>query len=712
MERRDFMKLTSGGAAGMLVASGAMANPTETNEIHATNTGLPYRQVHLDFHTSRHIPNIGSEFDPEKYVAILKKASVNSITTFGRCHHGFIYYDTDKFQERRHPNLKRNLLNEQIDICHKNNIRVPIYVTIQWDYYTSTRYSEWLMRDEYGKPIGNSIYEPGFYQRLCVNSPYKQFLMKSLAEMFEKVPVDGLFLDIVKDFECSCKYCRQGMEKAGFNASKADDRFAYYAGVMKDFKLEMSDFIWKLDKNCTVFYNGGHIGPDIRNTIDSYSHLELESLPSGSWGYLHFPLTSRYARNLGKDILGMTGKFHTAWGDFHSFKNQAALEYECFNMLALGAKCSIGDQLLPSGKIDEATYDLIGSVYRQIEKKEPWCYDAKPVTDIAVISPEEFLDRKSVSRVPNQAKGVVRMLQESGHQFDIVDSKSDYTKYKVLILPDNIATEGDFAKKIDEFADSGGAVMATFESGLDKGKNDFELKCLGVKKVADGPKDIHNEFARGKIYGRNNFVEYIIPKGELAKDLVETEYAMYAKGLTVEAKADAEILVYNTNSYFDRTYDYFCSHRQTPSGGKQGSPAMVHNGNCIYFSHPIFTGYNQRAPRWYKQLFLNALDLVLAEPVLQITGPSTINSAVNFQESDSRAVLHLLHYIPEARGTEFDVIEDIIPIYQVKCSVRNDKGFSKVRLVPENKSLKAKKVGNRIEFTVPEIKGHQMIEIK
>lgn len=43
----------------------------------------------------------------------------------------------------------------------------------------------------------------------------------------------------------------------------------------------------------------------------------------------------------------MTGKFHTYWGDFHSFKNQATIEYECFHMLAQNVKCSIGNQLVP-----------------------------------------------------------------------------------------------------------------------------------------------------------------------------------------------------------------------------------------------------------------------------------------------------------------------------------------------------------------------------
>ena len=77
----------------------------------------------------------------------------------------------------------------------------------------------------------------------------------------------------------------------------------------------------------------------------------------------------------------MTGRFHTSWGDFHSLKNPAALQFECFQMLALGAKCSVGDQLHPSGRIDPATYDLIGGVYAEVERKEPWCRGARPVVD-------------------------------------------------------------------------------------------------------------------------------------------------------------------------------------------------------------------------------------------------------------------------------------------------------------------------------------------
>ena len=114
----------------------------------------------------------------------------------------------------------------------------------------------------------------------------------------------------------------------------------------------------KFSADCTIFYNRGHVGPHNRRNMDAFTHWELESLPSGHWGYIHFPLTQRYARTLGLPCLSHTGKFHTAWGDFHSFKNQAALEYECFRMLAMGAGPFVGDQLPPDGQIEEHVYKL------------------------------------------------------------------------------------------------------------------------------------------------------------------------------------------------------------------------------------------------------------------------------------------------------------------------------------------------------------------
>ena len=690
--RRDFLKCTGALAfaatAGRPVpASKSPPSPSTRNRI----TGFPFRQIHLDFHTSEHIEGVGDAFDPERFADTLVRAHVNSVTCFGRCHHGYIYYDTNKFRERRHPHLKRHLLNEQIEACHKRNIRVPIYITIQWDHYTATQHPEWLCLNADGSAQQERPGEPGFYRYLCVNTPYRDFIKAHLEELFELVPVDGLFLDIVKPRECSCSTCRAGMVEQGLDPGKQENRRQFGLRAIDDFLRDMTAFIRKQDKHCSIFYNGGHVGPRMHDAVQYYTHLELESLPSGGWGYLHFPLTVRYARKLTDRYLGMTGKFHTSWGDFHSFKNPPALQFECFTMLAQGAKCSIGDQLHPRGVLDEATYELIGSVYREVEKKEPWCEGAKPVTEVAVFSPEEFVG----GRRPPASVGAVRMLQEGAHQFDIVDTKMDFSRYKVLLLPDVITVSDELARRIERFVTGGGGVIASHHSGLNETKDAFNLNALGVEYLGDAPYS----------------PDFIVPQEDIGTGLKSTEHVMYMKGTKVKPVAGARVLANVLVPYFNRTYAHFCSHRHTPSAGKVGYPGIVQNGRCIYLIHPIFTQYNQNAPRWCKQLFLNALDILLPEPLLRHDGPTNTVATITEQSRHHRWVVHLLNYIPERRGEDFDVIEDVIPIHDIRVSVRVPRKVKRVARVPQNKPLEFKQANGRVEFTLPKLEGHQMIAL-
>lgn len=699
LNRREFLMTTGIGASLMSM------NPSSTAQMGSQGSagsepwrkGLPlrFRQVHLDFHTSEHIPDVGKDFDPEEFAATLEKARVNSVTCFGRCHHGWIYYDTKAFPERRHPTLRRNLLKEQIEACHKRNIRVPIYVTIQWDHYTAQRHPEWWVLDENGYPTGTKIYEPGFYRNLCVNTPYTEFLRALVKEILETLPVDGFFFDIVRPLECSCYYCRRDMKAQGLDPSNAEHRRQFALQMINNWKRSMTQYVRQFNKDCTIFYNAGHIGPRHRAVADAYTHWELESLPSGGWGYLDFPLKVRYTRTLNMESLGMTGKFHTSWGDFHSFKNRAALEFECFQMLALGAKCSIGDQLHPSGKIDPVTYELIGSVYRQVEEKEPWCEGAVAVTDVGVLTPEEFLGGAS-RRLPPACWGFTRMLQELQIQFDVLDSKSDFTKYKLLILPDNIPVDAQLRAKLQEYLHSGGALLATYESGKHPTEDRFNLPELGVELVGDAPYS----------------PDFIVPEGPVGEGLPATEHVMYLKGKQVKVQDGTEVLAYTVVPYFNRTWEHFCSHRHTPSSGKRGYPAITRRNNVIYFIHPVFTQYHQNAPLWCKRLVGNAIKMLLPEPVVRVDGPSSLLVSLNEQPEKRRRVLHLLHYIPERRGEAFDVIEDVILLRNLKVSLRQDHPVKQILLVPQNQALQFSNVGGRIAFTVPELKGHQMVSIE
>ncbi|MBI5032711.1 MAG: beta-galactosidase trimerization domain-containing protein [Chloroflexi bacterium] len=674
---------------------------------------LWFRQIHLDFHTSECIDGIGAQFDPEEFAATLEKARVNSITCFARCHHGWIYYDTPLNPERRHPHLAINLLKAQIDACHARNIRVPIYTSVQWDHYTASQHPEWLALNEKGcisSFQGTSPFEAGFYRDLCLNSPYVEDLLKPhVKEIVETLPVDGLFFDPVRPLPCACRFCRAKMETAGLDFSDARARQQFALQTLHRFKQDMTRFVRQFNSECSIFYNEGHIGTLHRSVADTYTHFELESLPSGDWGYLHFPLTMRYARTLGKDCLGQTGKFHISWGDFHSYKNVEALQYECFRMLALGAKCSVGDQLHPAGKLDPHVYELIGSVYREVEKKEPWCQNAKPMSEIGVLTPEEFYGAE-IGGLPPALMGITRMLQASAHQFDILDSASDLSRYQIIVLPDKIPVDTPLAQKLRAYLDRGGALIASFESGMNAEASEFARQVLGVRLKSDGPRNLNGDLVRGKFFPRADYAEYILP-GQLGKGLAQTEYALYIRGMDVEAEPEASVLANKVSSYFDRTYQHFCSHRQTPSSGQVGGPAVVKHGQAIYFANPIFSEYNTVAPRWEKQLFLNALNLLLPHPLVRHDGPTTLQVTVNEQPDENRWIIHLLHYIPERRGQEMDIIEDVIPLHDVCISIKSPT-IKAVMRVPEQAPLPYEQKDGRVAFVLPKLVGHQMIALE
>lgn len=669
----------------------------------------PFRQIHMDFHTHGLIQNVGHEFDPEEFALTLERAHVNSVTCFARCHHGWMYYDSRLFPERVHPHLaNRNLLAEQIDACHRHGLRVPVYTTIQWDDESARLHPEWRVVTPDGKLMGTPPYEAGFYRYLCYNTPYRDFLKAHVREVLETLPLDGMFFDIVRPRDCSCRYCQAAMLARGQDPSNAEVRLAYARETMRGFMDEMSALTWSLRPAASTYYNNNGLGPRWREQVPALTHVEFDVLPSSSPdGYQEFPLLTRYQRNLGLDCVGQTGRFHRTWGDFHGYKNQAALEYDCFYLLSQGCQVLIGDQLLPSGKVDAVTYDLVGAVYSQVERKEPYCRGARPVTDIGVLHPEEF------DGPAGTGHGLIRLLEEGAHQFDLIDSRMDFSPYKLLILPDCIPVGEALKARLDAYLAGGGTLLASFESGLRADQAEFALDALGVDRLGPGPIAADGLPARGRKFQRIDYADYLLPRGPIGAGLPQVEYVMYTNCLPVRARPGAEVLVDVILSEFDRSFQHFVSHNQTPSSGRVGSAGIVRNGNCLYFAHKIFEQYAQYAPAWVKRLFLNGLDLLLAEPLLRHDGPSTLRASVTEQAAHNRWIVHLLHYIPQRRATELEIIEDVIPLQQVKVSLRLPRAASRVRLRPgDGGPLETWESEGRLEFAVPEIRGHQMVSVE
>ena len=122
-----------------------------------------------------------------------------------------------------------------------------------------------------------------------------------------------------------------------------------------------------------------------------------------------------------------------------------------------------------------STYRLIGSAYSYVEKVEGYYKDAKPVTDIAILSGVTGSNADS-------DVGANRMLLEGKYLFDIIDGEAEFGNYKLIILPDSVLPDETLAEKLRAYLAAGGKLLASGESCTRDGDFlfDFGAKFEGM----------------------------------------------------------------------------------------------------------------------------------------------------------------------------------------------------------------------------------------
>ena len=631
---------------------------------------LRYRQIHLDFHTSEHIPGIGSAFDADDFVATLKAAHVDSITIFAKCHHGWSYYPTKVGTP--HPHLDRpDLMGEMITACAAADIETPVYISVQWDELSAREHPEWRVmsatnRYQHALPADQSGLKqlsPGWHT-LCLNHQgVRDYILDQAREVATNYKTPGLFFDIVLTPDCVCSACIGRMVAEGLDPENPADRLKNDEAVNEEFRRYVSDALFTEFPELRVFYNCGHIHKQGRKRFSTYTHLELESLPTGGWGYDHFPSSARYAATLGMDFMSHTGKFHTSWGEFGGFKQSDALVYEIAQMAALGAKCLVGDQLHPNGAINHDTYASIAPAYARLEKLEPYLEGAKQVSEIAILAAEYF--HPVGARNSNADDGAAQMLQELKLPFDVIDGEHEFGPYRLLILPDEIPVDAALAERLKAFVAGGGRLLLTGSSGLAAEGAGFALD-LGLVSN-DGPVAFNPSYL-------------VADPAALDASLPKAPFVMYGTGHMIVPGA-ATVLASIVPSYFNRSYKHFCSHQHTPddpSAGTIGAGVTEHQG-IGYIAFPIFSMYHAVGQPLYKYLVRGLLHRLLPDPVLLTDLPSAGRATLTHQAAEGRHVLHLLYAAPQVRGKAvptdtgtrvLEMIEDIPAIGPVTARVK------------------------------------------
>lgn len=659
---------------------------------------LPARQVHLDFHTSPHISGVAADFDATAFARRMREACVNSVTVFAKCHHGMSYYPT-KLGEM-HPHLGgRDLLGECIEALHREGIRAPVYTTVVWEERVADLYPQWRQMYANGRfaqvaaSADMKTSQPGRWRFNNFADPdYQDYFEAHLAEILEDYPVDGFFIDILfmDAGACFSETSMRKREKLGLTSDTARDNALFESAMQCEFAERFSHFIRGRAPKASVFYNSTNkayvsSGMGWRPRARRETHVELESLPSGFWGYHHYP---RFARQLilwGQPWLGMTGRFQKMWGDFGGLKPQPALEYECFRAQAMGGGCSVGDQLHPRGVLDEGAYRLIGSVYAQVEAAESVYADTRPCPTVGVLlaaAPGSDEDRAGKSE-----EGVVLMLEELKYDAALLDDEDPLESFAVVVLPDSTVITPVLRDRLRAYCDQGGKLILSFDAGLDA-EGEWALDWLPVRIGGLDPL----------------YPSYLRAHAEFLPDYAEDCRVVYSQGRTVKPGPGANHLAERIPPYFKRDDLRFCSHFQTPPDTTaEPGAAIIGNEGFIYFADPVFLDYRQSGNRHLREYFARALQVLGAKPLVGAGLPAHVLAVPRRKDTD--LILTLLNYLPTRKSHDIDVIEDALSFAGMEIALP---GTSRIEVVlPEDLALTSAGEG---KWLLPDARGRLILK--
>ncbi|MBO5879837.1 MAG: beta-galactosidase trimerization domain-containing protein [Clostridia bacterium] len=480
------------------------------------------------------------------------------------------------------------------------------------------------------------------------------------------------------------------MKKEGIDFNDDSAVAAFSARVQRDFMQRIRDTVPK-DKR--LFVNGSKQwhGKDIN------SHFEVECLPS-VWGYDYFAPNAAFARTLYDTVVYMNGRFQVCWGDFGGYKGKPSLENDFYDALTQGVQFMMGDHLHPANLPEKDIYKDLGDIYGRLKRYEKWTDNAKFIPEIAILTDNKYIGAGGY--------GAARMLSELKYTYDIVWYGEDFSKYPLVILPDNLLFDKDFAERIRTYLNAGGKVISSGYSGLNKEKDSFVLSEWGTDFVSVIEKGA-NENPRMCDAGYTTYF-----KLNYETSLADMCYSQYETAISMRASEGTLVLADEYASYFKKsgwTGEHFIYY--TPPKSKTENAVVTVNSseNVAQISFPIFSAFRKSAAPVYKNIIKTLLCRFMPENLIKADGiPST--SRVTLTGNSEYKLLHVKVTYPEIRG-KLGVIEEhnVLPCGRVVAILGE---YTSVSRLPETEAVPFEVKDGYTYVTLPEIVGYDMFLLK
>jgi hypothetical protein len=637
-----------------------------------------------DFHTSTGIPDVGKNFDVEKFTDNLKECGVDFITWAARCNQGNAYYFTK--YGYKHPSLEFDMLREIGESCHRKGIKVSAYFNGGLSDEELLHHREWMRIAPDGKLFMPPEKRVSVENRIvCYNSPYREHLKNMVREIAEDYPIDGFFFDCMSSmYTCICDRCVTEMKEMHIDYTDEQQIAEFTKFSIIRLVKELYATIKEIKPDALFFLNGAMVD----EFIGYDTHLECECLPPcKDLGYDYLPVQAHYLRTVaqGNTVLAMTARFYN-WGDFGGLRKAESIEYDLFYGIANGMRPDVGGHFHPRGDMDQPVFDILKQIYNNLQRYDKWTLDAVNKPEIAVVYTSDDL------RTSTSLKAAVRMLTELKYQIDVVTEASSWDKYSMLIFPDTVTFSEETKNRVEQHITKGGSVIASGGSGLSSDMQNFVIKDWPVRYLGKMETD----------------PLYFMPQGRFSKEIPIMPLSVYASGMKTLPVDEATVEMFSVKSYFNKGFDGIRTSWYCPPEKTMDYPFLAIKNRIAYFCGNIFEGYFNRGAYQLRYLLDNVIRSLLPEPLFRSeTLPSY--ARVFVQQKENMHLVHVMAYTPELRGDNV-ALEERAVLIDSELAVRTDgKKIKKVYTAPDLVELPFVVDGNYCKAQLPLLKGYELV---
>jgi hypothetical protein len=742
-DRRTFLKQVSGGAvilSGLPLVEAKIGRASSgQKQTGRERTALvsplkTYRMMEWECHTP---PEGNFKINVEAAVTAARDAGAESLMFYTQDHWGYALYPSESAVP--HPNLDYDLFGTEVRAAANNGISTVAYYSLQFNNQCVIRHPDWGWVNEEGVPQKDRWYIT------CLDTPYRQYVLKMMEEIFSRYEVQELFLDIFGiQFElyhqmgrnpfCFCKYTEEAWNKE-HSSDPYRDGFKTREGWERRFQwhqrrtmTEMLDAIIEIARRhrpgILISLNGGPASfpNDIMQKVDfiyaeplpCVTGVSLGSIVMRGWGrpYFQAGLFTEY------------GYVDTYPGSIPRVQADALIVQNARTFFVGNAPVLGG---LDRQGFSERWFDVAKVTWEDVKNVDRFLGpEIEPLMSTAMLYSESTRGELDAENRPvdfrHSTLGALETMTYAGRP---VESLAEFNlkpdvldRFEVLVLPEVTVLSAAQAGVIRRWVDKGGTVIASYQCGLldsdRKPRNNFPLAdVFGVDYVSH--EDQYSKAGEGKQAEENFTSTYLEPSGHrLANMLSVSTVGLPGSFLKVKRTTAEEVMRYRLPIMVqDLSHDKWFNWGPPPPGAQTAGTAVAYNkfgkGQSVYIGVPIFWAMQGR-PFWVRN-WIPALIRELAQnPIAELsTEPASEYVHGSFFHDRQRQVVlvQLLNTI------ELVTKGELRPAPRV--DIRVDRNKLKVAgarpLWPVGKELMIRQDERYVHIAVPDLERYMAIHL-